>query len=535
MQSRLLKRGAGAVLALTLAGAMPAQAGSMRLGNGWTIDYLLTLTYSLSMRAENRAPELVSGINSDDGNRNFDSGSLINNRIAALGELRIEKGRYGVFFRGSAFYDFAYADDESDYTRPPSGVYTLNYPDEGGFPEETISRLGHRMRLLDAYIYGSWAIAGTSLSVQLGSQVVAWGQSIYFPNMAGLMAPSDATKSNIPGTSVKQILLPTEQIYLQWGLTRNLSLAAFYQFDYDTTEIPPVGSYFSTSDVVGPGSQFIRIGSRLKIYKGEPIKAESGSQWGVRALYSVNLGTMVGFHYIHAHAKNPTGVVVRNAATLRSIRSGQASYHVFYASDIQMYAMSLSTGIAGVGVGAELSYRDGAGVSVAVPLFLGGRTFPTPTTADVWQLNINATKIFGPTAFWDRLVLIGAVAGTSVESIDPFVYKSKTYDELADPYTEQAAAFQATVSASYQEVFTGWDMTVSFAHANAFYGTTAVVATLGSLTGEGDRRYNLTVSFQRLDNLTLSVGYNLFTGDPGSGTTALADRSFATFSAKYSF
>lgn len=549
MKSWFFPKWPGIAVALALAGIAPAQAGTIKYGNGWSLNYLLSLTYSAAVRTEEREPALVDGINSDDGDRNFDQESLFTNRIAALGELRLEKGGFGLFLRGSAFYDLAYAEDDNDNDKPAR----LNYLDKNGFPEETVDRLGKRARLLDAYVYGVWYFGGTSLSVKLGNQVVAWGQSLFFPNMAGLMAPSDATKSNIPGTSVKQILLPTEQIYLQWGLTRRLNLSAFYQFDYDTSELPPVGSYFSSTDVVGPGSQFILLPPRAvkafrnglipnvpaipnfpaKIPKGEPIKADSDGQWGVRGTYRIGLGTVVGLHFLNMHAKNPTGVRVENGG-VPGLAARRASYHPFYASDIEMYAVSLATGVSGVAIGAELSFRDGAGVSVKAPTLLGS-SFPTPTAADVWQANLNATKVIGPTAFWDRLVLIGALAGTSVESIDPYVYKGKSYDQLADNYSEQAAAFSGTVSATYQEVYPGLDMTVSLSHENAFYGTTAVVATLGSLGGEGDRRYGLTVSFQYLGNLTLSAGYNHYIGDPGSGVNPLADRSFAAFSAKYSF
>lgn len=549
MKTRTSWRVTGVSLALLAFGMVPAQAGTVLFGNGWTLDYLADLTYSAAVRTEHQDSALVGNINGDDGDRNFDDGSLITNRLALLGELRIEKGRYGIFLRGSAFYDRVYADDESDNTTPNR----LNYTDAGGFTDAAVNRLGKRVRLLDAYVYGAWAIAGTSVSVRAGNQVVSWGQSLFFPNMAGLMAPSDATKSNIPGTSVKQILLPTEQIYVQWGVTNRINLDAFYQFDYDQTELSPVGSYFSTTDVVGPGSQFIRLPPKAvfafrnglipnvpampnfpaKIPKGEAIKADSDSQWGVRATYRIGLGTLVGLHYLHMHAKNPTGVVLENGS-VAGLAARQASYHPFYASDIDMYALSLATGVAGVAVGAELSYRQGAGVSVAVPALLGS-AFPTPTTADVWQANVNATQVIGPSAFWDRLVLIGGLAGTSVEAIDPLVYNGQAYDELGDAYTEQAAAFQGSVIVTYQEVFDGWDLSVSLSHANAFYGTTAVVATLGSLSGEGDRRYNLTWSFDYLDNLTLAAGYNYFIGDPDSGVNDLADRSFATFSAKYSF
>ena len=69
--------GAGALAVLPVAGA-----NTLYLGENWRMDYLANLTYSAAMRGESASDRLLANINGDDGNRNFEDTSLINNRAA---------------------------------------------------------------------------------------------------------------------------------------------------------------------------------------------------------------------------------------------------------------------------------------------------------------------------------------------------------------------------------------------------------------------------------------------------------------------
>lgn len=513
-----------------------AWAGSIGLGNGWTVDYIVDLTYSLAFRTAHPDSNYTSNINGDDGDRNFDAGSLIHNRGAILGEANIRYGRYGALIRGSAFADKVYEVDGTD-NRSPSRINTSN--PVGEFSRAAQHRLGARARLLDAYVYGAWALGSTDLSIRVGDQVVSWGESLFFPNMSGAQSPADSTESNVPGTEVKEILLPAGQIYVQWGLTNALSLSAYYQYDYDQTELKPVGSFFNASDLVGPGAEFFILDlsgmglpvSRVDIpYRGE-IKSSSDSQWGVQAKYQIAWGTTLAFSYIEYHAKNPSGALFSNTAA-GDVLGGKSYYQLVYPDNIKMGDVSLSTNLFGTAFGFELSYRDGAGIAVDAPGLFGALQ-ATPTTGEVWQANINAMKLYGHGLFWDQLVLVAEFAGTRVGGVDSLIVGGAAYEDISDSKT--AVAFQGSATASYRQVFPGWDLSVTLAHANAFQGSTPVSGALGSMTGKGDRRYSISFGFQYLENLTLAVGYNYYGGDSDHDTVTLADRDFATFSAKYSF
>ena len=166
-----------------------AIAGSVELGNEYSLNTIATFTYSAAMRLDDPAGEIIANVNGDDGDRNFNRHALINNRIALLGEMDLRRRRSGLFVRGSIFYDDAYQggnDNDSPDTVNKSGAY-----DE--FSDAAEDRLGYRARLLDAYAYTGFSIGEVAVDLRAGRQVVSWGESLFFPNTSGAQAPADAT------------------------------------------------------------------------------------------------------------------------------------------------------------------------------------------------------------------------------------------------------------------------------------------------------------------------------------------------------
>lgn len=201
--------------------------------------------------------------NFDDGDRNFKRGDMVNNRLSVLGELQLSNGDFGVLLRGDAFYDDVYfnrnANDSPETISKTDG--RNNYPFEGEvdkFTKRARQYSGRRARILDAYAYGSWYLGDESaLNVRLGRHIAAWGESLFFSGVALAQAPADATKATVPGADVKSILLPVNQLSMQVSLTNKLTLLGQYKLEFKPVELNPVGEFFSVTDVVGPGAQFI--------------------------------------------------------------------------------------------------------------------------------------------------------------------------------------------------------------------------------------------------------------------------------------
>lgn len=261
---------AGTLASLLLFGSLGfstvALAGAFDFGDsGINGQYTMTLGYALGVRTESPSDSLINGpidpstglpttVNADDGDRNFKSGSLVNNRISALGELNLSARNYGLVVRGDAFYDNVYRrsnDNDSPATVNKSG-------DNDEFTSAARRYNGLRARLLDAYAFADYNFGTAAhLNVRAGRQVVAWGESLFFSGVALAQGPADATKATVPGADVKSILLPVNQVSLQLALNEDLTLLGQYKLEFKETELNPVGEFYSVSDVVGPGAEFI--------------------------------------------------------------------------------------------------------------------------------------------------------------------------------------------------------------------------------------------------------------------------------------
>ncbi|HEY1077419.1 MAG TPA: DUF1302 family protein [Fontimonas sp.] len=278
--TRRLIAGAGSILGLMMATSSgSASAGSTKLF-GIDTDYQLQGTYALGVRlrephagiidtppsSEIPIPDFLKfpeSNNYDDGDRNFSKGSIVNNRLSLLGELHFQKDDYGVLLRGDAFIDGAYR-RRNDNT----SAETLNrtdgdpqFPFEGNvdeFSDAAQYNAGRRARLLDAYAYGSWYVGDEgALNLRIGRHIAAWGESLFFSGVALAQSPADATKASVPGADVKSILLPVNQISMQYAVNEDLTFLAQYKLEFKPVELNPVGEFFSVADVVGPGAQFI--------------------------------------------------------------------------------------------------------------------------------------------------------------------------------------------------------------------------------------------------------------------------------------
>ncbi|MGH8445108.1 MAG: DUF1302 domain-containing protein [Solimonas sp.] len=260
-------------LAIALAaGSMPAAHADSYDLFGVDLETQLSATYSAAWRLHDPDQRLINApgastipvpdyfkvhesANYDDGNRNFAKGSMINNRMTLLGELLFRKDDYGVQIRGDAFYDDVYH-HRNDNTSPATISKT-----DGAYNEFSGAAQyydGARARLLDAYAFGSWYLSDTMvLNLRVGQHVAAWGESLFFDGIALAQGPADATKANVPGADVKSLLLPVNQVSLQLSINDDWTLLGQYKLAFKPTELNPVGEYFSVTDVVGPGAEFI--------------------------------------------------------------------------------------------------------------------------------------------------------------------------------------------------------------------------------------------------------------------------------------
>jgi hypothetical protein len=191
--------------------------------------------------------------NFDDGDRNFRKGDLVNNRLTFIGDLELNWRNYGLLLRGDAFYDDVYHGRNAHDA--PDRINTTQEP-FNSFTDAAEKFSGARKRLLDAYAFANLEIAGRPINIRGGRHIAAWGQSLFFYGVALSQSSADATRATIPGSDVKSILLPNEQISFRMALTPRLSLLGQYHLEFKPFEINPVGEFYSVTDLVGPGREF---------------------------------------------------------------------------------------------------------------------------------------------------------------------------------------------------------------------------------------------------------------------------------------
>src|SRR5208337_1431448 len=212
-------------------------------------------------RVAKQSQELIStaydpeAMNLDDGDRNFHRG-LVSNRVDVFSELDVTFGQdWGIRASTEAWFDSIY--NQRTANNSPS-TYNALSSDYQHFPAGTKDFQYLSAYLLDAFASGNVRLGGTTLSLRGGQFAQEWGETLFFGGngLAGAMAPVDLIKLlSDPNAEFKEILRPVPQFSLGWQLTPRVSVSGYYQFLWEASWFPTVGSYFSIADVSGFGAE----------------------------------------------------------------------------------------------------------------------------------------------------------------------------------------------------------------------------------------------------------------------------------------
>lgn len=298
-----------------------------------------TVSYGQLWRVQGR-DKSNDDINTNDGNRNFDTG-LVSEVYKITSDLEATYKNYGLFVRGTAFYDTQIMDKRNDYyDNNNPGQPSQNFPKDDSFTYETRHKAGRDAQILDAYLYGNWDVADMPVTGRIGKQVFNWGEGVFYRGGVNTTNPVDAAKFRLPGSELKEVLVPVEALSFNLGLTENLSMETFYQWNWKESAIDPVGTYYSETDLFADGgntaystqprlqplaglySGFSALGvgglqggrtvdanGVIKVASvGPDINAKNDGQFGVAFRYIAEElnSTEFGFYFVNYHAKEPT-------------------------------------------------------------------------------------------------------------------------------------------------------------------------------------------------------------------------------------
>jgi hypothetical protein len=437
MNNKLIRktRLASAVAAVMLAGNVSAAEFSFGDGNV-TGRFDTLLSAGALFRTESQDRKLAANedvlvmaaggystqLNKNDANNNFDTG-LASMVYKITPSMVMEFGdSFGVVASATAFYDAVIMGGGHDGgellfgSSCPGGGSPFSPCPDGGinryasysdyanngtgdrFTDEARSEVGRRFRMLDAYVFTDIDVLDRPMNVRLGRQVINWGEALFIQNGVNTANYIDLTALRLPGSEIKEALLPLASLYFNWGVTDNLSLESFYQFEWKNSLDAPAGTFWSTHDAFpGKGANNVIVDGRLVAASaGVPALAdafasytlstygESGvdyqyeqtqvtvnrladeqakdsGQFGLAARYFSGLfgGTEFGAFYTRTHSRLPivgARLDLVGAGTIPE-KIDNARYFMVYNEDVDMFGASFSTNVGQMSLSGELAYR----------------------------------------------------------------------------------------------------------------------------------------------------------------------------------
>ncbi len=368
---------------------MPSYAARFDFADGeGTFVFDTTLSAGTLMRMEDPDPRVIGivnggtsrSVNEDSGNLNYEKGEIVSTVLKASHDVDLSYGKTGLFVR------FGYAADLAAQNKDELGL-------------EAHKRLDFDMQAYDWYLRHSFDIAGRTLNVRVGSQVVSWGEGALIQGGINSINPIDLQRLRVPGAELKEAFIPVPMVWASQQITDDITLEAFYQLKWEHFEIDPYGTFFSTTDVFSPGGREAFTGFGRTPDRGtpgaDPADVQSGSvprlkdrdarddgQFGAALRWLIG-DTELGLYGMNYHSRLPLASTIAGAPASANIPllggllpptltdvplrdSNTAGIFAEYPEDIQLYGVSFNTpGPFGIALSGEYSFRPNLPVQLS--------------------------------------------------------------------------------------------------------------------------------------------------------------------------
>jgi len=361
-----------------------------------------------------------------------DAGDIYSSPLSLLTDAGIGNGDFGLFTRFSYRYDYTIRSkdctncERSNLWPWAPAAFNQGLPEQqlvDGISDDAQNLAGKKFTLYDLFVYGNFRVLDRPVNVRVGKQVVSWGESnIMGGGISQMQNPTDLSKATTPGTEVKETLMPQETAYFNLGISENVSLEAYYTWNWRNSIFVPVGTLFSPFDFLGEGYNpdlFVR-GIEFA-GRDEP----SGGQWGINMhfiLESLNFADL-GFYYVRSHAY--TGYIgldedyVTRPDPARPGSDTLAGYEWKYGEDQNTYGISLN---------GETLF----GASFAMELNLKQNFYDTRECRNLFGISavgvpdlggIQVGQAFGPSLDFDpSTVYANTIEGCDINASDVYTY-----------------------------------------------------------------------------------------------------------------
>ena len=509
-----------------------------------------TLKYSSAWRTKSASSQLTdssTSVNGDDGDRNFGKG-LISSRLDLLSEFDFSYQNFGARLSGAAWYDDVYNKQNDNNSPGTVNSVSVNYDH---FTDRTRNLHGRQAELLDAFIYGKGDLGEMPVSGRIGQYAMQWGESLFYGmnGIAGGMAPIDVVKGvSVPNTQFKELIRPVNQMSGQLQITPDVSIGAYYQFEWEANRLPGSGSYFSSFDAIGQGNERLFAGAPLfpgaqplAFYHGADKQAKDSGQGGVQVKWRTE-NYDFGVYAIRFHDKNPQLLVRPDFANLNPLTGDAGEYSWVYGEGIKALGASFSTTVDAFNIAGEISTRwdqplastnqrtllPGEGISNEADdaLYATGRTL---------HANLSWLATLSPNFLAQETSFLGEFAWNRTLSV---TCNPDAVDHNAD---RDAWSFRTVYEPMYRQAFSGMDISVPFG-VSFTHGASESLGTAFGTDRGGD--INIGVKGNYLNTWNLGLTYTHYYGpantflDASNNYTfeqSLKDRDFVAFSVSRTF
>lgn len=501
-----------------------------------------TVRYNLGYRMSGRNPKIANTSVADEGDYLFDKHQVVTNRFDLLSEFDLTyMGKSGLRVSAAFWGDAAYSGTSKSN---PAMAAVASYPN-GNFTDH-VKRYyaGPSGELLDAFVFTKFDLADMSANVKVGRHTVYWGESLLLGGaihgVAYSQSPLDLQKGfATPGVEAKELFRPLTNISGQIQVTDQLSVQGQYFLDWASARYPEGGTYLGPADFVfdGPVRQF--AGGATFLTRGNPFEPKKRGEWGVAMRYNpIWLDGTLGLYYRRYADKLPV--------VLRTGPAPSLTYNLIYGSDIDLLGVSLAKQIAGVSIGAELSYRHNTPLNAPT---LGVSPTGEMARGDTYHGLVNAVVLLPKTALFDIASVAAEMTWSrwskvlshpelfSALGFAPCVGKD-LWDGCA---TKNYVGLAVGITPTWFQVSPGVDLSMPIAVSSGVGGNASTA--LGGSERNGSYSIGIGVDVQQKYRFDLK--YNDYFGRLRESATAvtsqnglsslLKDRGFLAFTFKTSF
>jgi hypothetical protein len=511
-----------------------------------------TFRYTLGQRLKGQDRAILNSPNNDDGDRNFNVG-IVSNRLDVLSEMdAVYKEDFGIRISGAGWYDTRYR-EHLDNTSAFTSNHLVNGNPEVGLNNYVKRKYaGPNGELLDAFAFGKTTIGDVPVSMRVGRHTIYWGESM-LPSggthgISYAQSPIDLGKALAqPGVELKEIFRPLNQVSVQVQPIPTLTIAGQYYLQWEPSRFPEAGTYFGFADPFLSGGESIFAGPGLRILNGGDIEPKQAHDWGISARWSPEWldGTTMGVYYRNFSDKLPQLHMDGSAGP-----AALPNYRLVYASDIDLYGISIAKQILGASIGGEVSIRQNMPLVDSGPLVgipgspLPGRGDTAGARGDTFHSVVNALFLINKTPLFDSASVLTEFTYARYLNVTSgkATFKGNPNYTGIDRVTRDNMTGAINFAPQWLQIIPGVDLTMPLSIATGLFGNSAVSG--GGAKNNGS--YSAGLNFDILARYAVNLAYAGFFGtyqtDATGGISSagdvpglLKDRDLLSLTLKASF